>query len=124
MTTRRARLIAIQALVVAALVTVVVVTLLRPEDDDPLFGIETPTENTEGVALEPGTHDRRERGLMSTDRDRREPAAPGGAGGVALGAAPAPTPMPSLPAGVGPDPSSPADDQYGDALARLGAKVD
>jgi hypothetical protein len=129
MTQRRSRLIAIQALLVGALALIVVLTLLQPDDEEPLFGVSTPVENSD----RPVEYDRADRGKARSQGKPRQralaltgpTAGPGSAfaGATASGAtAGDPAPSPGV-AGDGGDDESPTDDQYHDALARLDAKL-
>ena len=129
MSARRIALATGQLLVVGALLAVIYVTLLQPEGDDSLFGVDAPQEGPEMVR-EPPRDDR------ARDRDR---AARRGEGRVrrgrfaGLGAPPPPAGFaPGVPSPEGepdgrPPPGgdpSPGDDQYSDTLARLEAMLD
>ena len=122
MTGRRLKLIALQAVVVGALLIVVSLTLLRGEEGNPLFDIVAPgaAEISVGTAQPEG-----DPGGPGQDR----PGA-GASAGATGGSAAAPPLAPDQIAP--PDPTAPADsaapgaededptgDQYADTLARL-----
>ena len=135
LTRRRSRVIAIQALVVGALALIVVVTLLRPESSEPLFGVSTPNDDTDRVVVEYERHDRDSRGgddrrgggegsgrgdLALTGPAGASSTAVGFAGATASGSTP---PAPAPDEGSDGERGSPTGDQYGDTLARLAAKL-
>jgi hypothetical protein len=107
-------MVAVQALIVGVLVVVVVVTLLRPDAGPPLLGIDSPG-GSQGTAVPgPGVYIPPDRGRG----DGREPAPTSAPGGGAPG--------PQAEAGVlgaGGSEGTPADDQYGDTLTRLSARL-
>ena len=125
MTWRPSRIVIAQAIVVGLLVVIVSITLLGPEENTPLSGIETPGELVPGppgggAGQRDDDGDGRP-GDREGDRDRggdRQGA--GGAGPPGAG------PASESPVGVAPpatedggDAGSPADDQYADTLTRL-----
>ncbi len=118
--TRRNAAIAMQAIVVGALVVIVYLTLLKPEESRPLFGVDS-DQDSPLLATPP---------LVDAEPGRREsrPAEPGGGASAPVsGSGPAPTQTPSgtvSPAAPGPagdeDPeSSPGVEQYADTVTRL-----
>jgi hypothetical protein len=117
--------------VVGALILVVYFTLLKPEGPDSLLGIDAPGAAT-STFPEPGEYtDNRPAGGAAPDEGSSAEQAGGNGGGSmsANGAATTLAPAPSV-AAPGPatdaspgDAGSPADDQYGDTLARLTARL-
>jgi hypothetical protein len=137
---RRSRIIAIQALVVGALALIIVLTVLRPESDEPLFGVTTPEENTERVDVRQG--DDRDRGEPAPREPRDDDRGPDDTRGQGTGGAEAiamlrpwaggyvggggTAAVPSAAGGArpaAPNDSKPTGDQYSDSLARLAAKL-
>lgn len=125
LTGRRLKLIAVQAVVVGALLIVVSMTLLRGEEGNPLFEIVAPG----GAQIAVGTAEP-DPGADNRGRARSGPGASAGPAGTAPGGPTVP------PLGLVPDPAAPADpvrpgvesndppgDQYADALARLTQQV-
>lgn len=125
MTGRRLKLIAAQAVVVGALMIVVSLTLLRPEDGNPLFDIVAPGPADVSV----GTADSWQ-AYRDSPADRR-PQRPGGAASPArpgsdtppLGLVPAPPATRQDPVEPGDDGEDPTDAQYRDTLSRLTQQV-
>jgi hypothetical protein len=134
MTGGSSRLVAVQAVVVGVLMVIVFVTLLQPEGDRPLSGIDAPSEpNRVQVPgpVDPGPTDKPDR----NEPGGGQPNAGGGNGGGAgapggpAGGGPAapdggPTtpdegPLPLVPGDDGGEDDMPSDDQYGDTLSRL-----
>jgi hypothetical protein len=123
-TGRRLKLIAAQAVVVGALMIVVSLTLLQPDEGNPLFDIVAPggSEMSVGPARE-GADQRAgevERGPADAE------AAPGSGAGTAqppLGLVPAPDSATPPPVAPGYDGDDPTGDQYADAIARLTDQV-
>lgn len=126
----RGRLIALQSAVSVVLVGIVVVTILSPDSDRSLFGVDLP--GTQTVVQAPPSYDPRD-----TDRVDQRRADNGNRANSDLGftgeaeAAPPALPEGELPpAGVPPDapddrePGAPPDEQYGDTLSRLSETVD
>lgn len=127
MTGRRLKVIAAQAVVVGALLIVVSLTLLRPNDGANLFDIVAPGGSDVSVGpAEPGSgsgDDRREGEARSSEArgGDTDPALGAGSASAALpsdenGSA-APPPLRAAPPSSGDE--SPADDQYGGTVARL-----
>lgn len=120
----RSRVVAIQAIVVGVLMAVVFLTLLQPEDENPLYGINGPgsaAPNPEYIPARPGGAD------GGIDRGTGGDQAGGGALGPTVAATDGdyrtgPSAGPTL-AGSQAVPSSPTEDQYADTLARLSAKL-
>lgn len=127
--TRRSRIIAVQAVIVVALALVVVLTLLRPQGDDPLFDVSTPNPDARGPVIE-RDHDG---GLALTGPPLRTRGRTAGArapaGGAEFGGSVAASPATTLapkaapPSDRGRD-QKPTADQYDDTLARLTANLD
>ncbi len=112
MSSRRLKLIAAQAVIVGALLIVVSLTLLRPEDGNPLFDIIAPGGSE--VSVGPGDSQTGE-GKPGEGRDDDRGA---GQQDPPLGLVPGP------PSSAGPPPSGtegdePTGDQYGGTVARL-----
>lgn len=121
--TRRARLIAVQTLITAILMGVIVVTLLSPDNNSELFGVDVPGINAPIVqgppSYEPagGGHagdNRQHGGALSGS------AAEAGSGTVAppVGGEEPPSSLGGPPDEAG-EPTGPTGDQYTDTLARL-----
>jgi hypothetical protein len=116
---RRSRIVAAQAALVALLVLAVYLWLLQPESTGPLHGIKTPGEGVEHAerhGAQGGTH----------HRAHHRAGQNGGAGGAHAGALPAPAPAqggtaPLPPASV--SPPTPTTDQYSDTADTLEGKV-
>ena len=128
----RSRIVAAQSVLVGVLLVVVFVTLLKPEGQTSLVGVQGPAmPTTEGAPPTPGS-----------DRDpgddrrggRGEPGGgepPGaGRGVIAAGSTGAAAPPGAITPSVGESPTapeategSPADQQYADTLARLNAAL-
>jgi hypothetical protein len=129
----RSLAIAAQAVVVGALILVVYLTLLKPEGPDSLLGIDAPGAATSNFP-EPGTYtEDGQTGSGSPEQPASGQSAGGGGGGEGIsvtGSATALVPAGrAVAAGTATDASagdagSPADDQYGDTLARLSARLD
>jgi hypothetical protein len=134
-TRRRLRFIAIQAIVVCVLGAVVVLTLLRPESNMSLSGVNGPGGTT---SIADGGGDQHPGGQHSGGGSAGGGANTGGGNGgrgsgpasaaqgaVSPGTAatvPAPTPG-TTPGTGGSDGGSPTDDQYADTLTRLSAEL-
>ena len=120
---RRSRIVAVQAVVVGLLIVVAFLTLLRPEGDGPLLGVDAPRGPARG---DPAPHTG-DVGGVDYDRanDENGDDAPGAGrrtgdepSGSASFAPPPPPPISADPGG-----GSPADYQYDNTLARLTARV-
>jgi len=123
MTRRSAVILALQAAVVGVLVAVVYLTLLAPEDNQPLFDVSVPPgpgqlapQGPRGDERRRGDEGRREERRRAPDRPRRSrrlaaPPAPEGTGPDAT--------EPPVPATPAPPPETPTGDQYADAVARI-----
>ena len=119
MSSRRLKLIAAQAVVVGALLIVVALTLLRPEDGNPLFDIIAPG----GSEVSVGPGDSRATGQDSSEdgaAGQRDPSVqpPPGDPTPPLGLVPGPPPT-AGPTTPGTEDEEPTDDQYGGTVARL-----
>jgi hypothetical protein len=127
MTGGSSRLVAVQAVVVGVLMVIVFVTLLQPESDRPLSGIEAPGEPDRAQVPGPtntGPTDQPGGGSQpggGNGGGGGAPGAPGGGGGaVAPDAGPTvPEEIGELPGDDGTDGDTPSDDQYVDTLTRL-----
>lgn len=132
----RSRIIALQGAVVGVLLVVVYLTILRPNDDGSVSGVNAPGTPPGEIATKPSdrqTHRVRPRHPQNRPRPRRAgssaAATTGVAGGGPTGLVPSAPSTPTLtPAGVsppggGPGGESPTDDQYNDTLARLNAAL-
>jgi hypothetical protein len=117
-------LVAAQAAVVGIATVVVFVTLLSPEADNDLFGIQSPGLPDVTQQHEPSSPER-----ARGDRAQRDDGQRAGAGGAAPApGSPAPSepipevpgPAPAPPAGID---DGPAADQYTDSVGRLIAKL-
>jgi hypothetical protein len=106
-----------QVAVVGALLAVVYFTLLKPDDDSALFGVDAPSERPRVAQQQPTDREPGERGRERPPAERVTAAGPsGGPSGALIQPAGAPTPIPSSePIGD----ESPGDDQYQSTLARL-----
>ena len=142
--TRRSRIIALQGAVVGVLLVVVYLTILRPNDDNSVSGVNVPGPTPQIAASPPHPrhHDKPPHGHGNRPHHKppqRRGSAPAG-GGVASanGAGAAPGAIASAPGGgsvptsspggqitTSPSPggNSPTDDQYNDTLARLNAAL-
>jgi hypothetical protein len=124
--TRRTRLIALQTLLSAILVGVVAVTILMPDRQNALFGVEVPGVNRP-VAQGPPSYERgpgRGQGAHGAGHGSRGQASAGGGAGSYTAPAPLPgeqtVPAPlTRPPGEQPAPPGPPSEQYEDTLARL-----
>jgi hypothetical protein len=126
MTRRTVGILAVQAAVVGVLVAIVVVTLLAPEENDPLFDVSVPPEPSQ-VAPQGPRGDEGRRGDEGTREQRsgepggapqeRPPAAPSGPAEISPDAA-AP-PIAAVPAPPAEPAETPTGDQYADAVARI-----
>jgi hypothetical protein len=125
--------VAVQAVVVGVLLVVVFVTLLRPESNGPLFGVQAPALPDSAALPSPGSYVGANQHPNRGGR-RTHPGvvrtAPGGATTVAPGTAAVTTPGATdgstRPGGTstgGGDQGSPTDDQYADTLTRLAARL-
>jgi len=135
---RRSRIVAVQAVVVGLLIVVAFLTLLRPEGDGPLLGVDAPRGPARG---DPAPHTG-DVGGVDYDRanDENSDDAPGAgrrtgdepSGSASFAPPPppasasrsqAPSTLPPPPISADPGGGSPADDQYDNTLARLAARV-
>jgi len=137
--TRRSQIIALQGAVVGVLLVVVYFTILRPNDDGSVSGVNGPGVPPTEVATKPAHHPQhrvkpripQNRGqVRQTGASAPAPAGVSGPAGpppaVAQAPVPAPTSTPvggNSPGGGGPGGESPTDDQYNDTLARLNAAL-
>lgn len=123
MTGRGLKLLAAQAVVVGALLIVVSLTLLRPEDGNPLFDVVAPGASEISIGTANRWSAQRDPASGRPGDDRRVPgtAAPAAPGSVnpPLGLVPGPSPAPQAPGAPGDDGDDPTDAQYADALTRL-----
>ena len=123
MSSRRLKLIAAQAVVVGALLIVVSLTLLRPEDGNPLFDIIAPGGSEVSVGpgdsrptgQNPGEDGADIRGAGQPDPSVQPPP---GDPTPPLGLVPGPPPT-AGPTTPGTEDEEPTDDQYGGTVARL-----
>jgi hypothetical protein len=150
MTGSPSRLVAVQAVVVGVLLVIVFITLLAPDTESPLSGIEGPGGSGQTQLpgpdiytgpTEPGDDDGRGEGDGNGGDGR--PGGPGSGGGGGPGAAGPPDlglTGPPVTAGGGTaesggvggddadrdggDADDPSDDQYADSLSRLVARID
>jgi hypothetical protein len=128
---RRSRIVAAQAVLVGVLLVVVYLTLLRPEDGPPLFGVDAPgreLEVTDANEVEPASQGGHASGGREGKPDGGRPDArpaefaPGGAGAApetAVGPTDAARPSLGAAPSEGEGGDSPTDDQYVDAVTRL-----
>ena len=144
MTTGHSRLAAVQAAIVAVLLVVVFVTLLEPDSQRPIKGVQGPAGQSPGELPGPDVYSANPGGGGDTQPGGGNGGAPGGVpGGVpsGQGGVPGGAAIPGVPAGpsaptdtgdlglTGPGPGpgedgardggSPADNQYQSALLRL-----
>ena len=131
--TSRPRIIALQAAVVGVLLVVVYFTILRPNDNGDVSGVNAPGAPPTEVATQP-TKPTHHRNKPRQPQNRHRHAGPSRPVRVAAPAGPA-APAPSLAPAPGPAPvggptpnggsgdESPTGDQYGDTLARLRAAL-
>jgi hypothetical protein len=122
-TGRRLKLIAAQAVVVGALMIVVSLTLLQPEDGNPLFDIVAPGGSEMSVGPARSGPEQRE-GTVERGPADAESAPQAGAGTEQppLGLVPGPESA-APPVAPGYDGDDPTGDQYADAIARLTDQV-
>ncbi len=141
MTRARARVIAVQAIVVCALLVIVFVTILRPDEENPLRSVQAPegTEQTDHSPGDEGSEDNGETGAPSSEQGmgdgdggqgsdgqgQDDGTGDGGAGENAPvepetgTVVPPPIPPTGGPGIGGEGTDSPAGDQYSDTVARL-----
>lgn len=121
MTGRRLKLLAAQAVVVGALLIVVSLTLLRPEDGNPLFDVVAPGASEISIGTADAWSAQRAPASGRPGDDRREPGtgAPAAPGNPPLGLVSGPSPAPQAPGALGDDGEDPTDAQYADTLTRL-----
>jgi hypothetical protein len=113
----RSRTIALQAVGVGIIVVIVYIAFLRPTDPSELSGIDAPGGEEQPLARAPQPDAKRKRGGDDERRDRpRRPS---------RGASRSDGPATDVPpdGGGALDGGAPPDDQYGDAVARLLARV-
>jgi hypothetical protein len=132
---RRARFIAVQALLTVVLMGVIVVTLINPNGDSALFAVDVPSA-TAPVEQGPPSYERADEGSQGGGdggRAERGPAAgetgegliaPPAAGVAGAGDAGETAPVAPPPGPADEGPSGPAGEQYGDTVARLSEAVD
>lgn len=123
MSSRRLQLIAAQAVIVGALLIVVSLTLLRPEDGNPLFDIIAPGGSEVSVGPGVSRSDERNPGEgrdHSGRAQQRDPSSqvPPGDPTPPLGLVPGP-PSSAGPTTPGTEGEEPTDDQYDGSVARL-----
>ncbi len=132
MSQRRWRIVGVQAAAVAVLVLLVYVTLLRPEDQGPLRGIEAPGGGPQASVPAGPTGRTAPTGDRRGDGAGRRAAAPPEARAARLEAGPwgwCSARPPRVSAAlrrrhvVGPGPNTPSDDQYKDSAKALLDKV-
>jgi hypothetical protein len=122
------RLVAVQTVVVGVLMVVIFVTLLQPESNSPLLGIEGPAPITREHTPGPDVY------TDATGPAGNGQGGQGEPGGAAVPNAPGTTPelgltgpppaAPVAPRGeVGDEQPSPADDQYADSLSKLTSRL-
>ena len=130
--TRRSQIIALQAAVVGVLLVVIYATILRPNDDSAVSGVNAPGKTPSPVVTKPShpprhhVNPRQPRNRVAQRRAVRVSAAAPSAGGAPTDlapAAPGSTPVGGNSPGGGPGGESPTDDQYDDMLARLNAAL-
>jgi hypothetical protein len=125
--------VAVQAVVVGVLMVIVFVTLLRPESNGPLFGVQAPALPDSAALPSPGSYVGANRHPNGGGRHTGAgvvPTAPGGAtitapataGVTAPGTTGGSTDTGAGSAGGGGQ-GSPTDDQYADTLTRLAARL-
>jgi hypothetical protein len=136
----RARIIAVQAIVVSLLLVIVFLTILRPEDDSTLFGVDAPQseppvsggggDGGDGGQPGPGGDDTTEGPTGAGDTGGPSTTGDVAGGGVPEGPADAGLTPPVIAPGTptqegadGDDGGSPTDDQYSDTVARLMAAM-
>ena len=133
---RRSRIVAVQAVAVGLLIVVAFLTLLRPEGEGPLLGVDAPqgpasgdpaphTGDVGGVDYDPAND---ENGADAPGAGRRAGDEPSGSASSApppasASRSQAPSTLPAPPISAEPGGGSPADDQYDNTLARLAARV-
>ena len=122
--TRRPSLIVIaQAVVVVMLAVVVFATLLQPEGNSPLSGVQAPGSPTQTAVPQPGGYAGGDEHNGGGGRETQPATVDSGGGGV-VGPATAPAPAPAAaPSAAGGSEPTPADDQYADTLSRLNARL-
>jgi hypothetical protein len=134
MTSRGIRIVGLQVVIVGALLLVVYLTLLRPEEQKPLFGVTAPgqvaqapngaSEGQPGAAA--GGHGggpgpRGHRGGAANRKGGKAQAGTKGGSTAVAGAAvgePAALPIPTRDDGGSPT-VTPSEEQYGDTVSRL-----
>jgi hypothetical protein len=126
-TGRRLKLIAAQAVVVGALLIVVSLTLLRPEDGNPLFDVVAPGASEISVGTASSQPAQRDPASGRAQGDPREPdagaqVAPGTVN-PPLGLVPGPSPVPQAPSAPGYEGEDPTEAQYADTLTRLAQQL-
>jgi hypothetical protein len=117
-----------QAVVVVALAVVVFATLLQPEGNSPLSGVESPGAPRQTGLPEPGgyagANEHNGGGGRQTEPATTENEGGGVGGGVVVPPATGATPAtPAAPPSAGGSEGTPADDQYADTLTRLNARL-
>jgi hypothetical protein len=130
MTGSHSRLVAVQTVVVGVLMVVVFVTLLQPEAETPISGIEGPAGGgrTELPAPDVYTGAANDRDEQNEDRPgqtggRPDEPAPSGTEGLGLTGPPSETGDTGYLPPEGEE-DKPSDDQYTDSLTRLMLRVD
>jgi hypothetical protein len=123
MTRRALGIVALQVAVVGVLVAVVYLTLLAPEDNEPLFDVSVPPGPTRlapqgprGDDRQRGDEERHEGRPRKPDRPRpsRQPPPPPAPASTGPDAT-----EPAIPAAPPPPVETPTGDQYADAVARI-----
>ena len=131
MSGRRIRIVTVQAVVVGALLLVVYLTLLRPDEEKPLFGVRVPAGPGQVAQVPGGESTGGHRGGQPGGRGQAHAGGHHGGGGAAAGppgGAPsvvdgtttgAPT-APPIPIRDGAEGGvTPSEDQYDDTVSRL-----
>jgi hypothetical protein len=134
MTGNRIRIVGLQAVIVGALLLVVYLTLLRPEEHKPLFGVTAPgqvaqapngaSEDQPGAAAGgrgggPGAHGDRG-GAANRQGGKAQAGTQGGSSAVAGAGVGEAAALPSPTRDDGGSPTlTPSEEQYGDTVSRL-----
>ena len=105
-----------QALIVGGLLAVIYFTLLKPDDDGSLFGVEAPQDRPQ-VVQQPARDGEREGADRRSERGRAAGAGPAPTATELVAVGPGAAPSSAAPHGA--DEGAPDDDQYQDTLARL-----
>jgi hypothetical protein len=122
----RSRIIAAQAVLVGVLIVVVFVTILRPEGEQSLLGIDAPGGNAPTTSPTPGPQAEEEAGGQGNGQPSNGGQPGGGDGPQGAGTAPESGLPSTVPPSGAPtfDDDSPADDQYSDTLTEIIGRLD